>query len=311
MREVTRGRHIDLKSPRGYYLDYSRSADPSGPVDDGGLPVSRRDRATHDPGEVARFALGNLEIYLEGGSESRRDRFERAAAWLAENMEFVPGSFGGWAMSDPPRAFRAGLAPGWFSGAVHAECVSVLTRASLLLGLKGAIEAARDAFPAFRTPVQDGGLLREVGEEGHEGAVESLALVEEYPMPERPSMTLSGHTRAVWSIFDYWRATNDGEASRLLERCAAGAEFVLDRYDTGYWVRADLDPAWRGVRLSSPEGLAEQALGAAILADVTGLRAFRDASRRWRGYAASPAARARAALERLSFALRNPGAPRG
>lgn len=311
MRDVERGRHIDLRSPRGYYLDYSRYADPRGPVDDDGLPVIRRNGAAHDPGGVARFALGNLEMYLEGGSQSRRNRFERAAAWLADHMEFVPGSFGGWAMPDPPRAFLDVLAPGWFSGAVHAECVSALTRASLLLGVGGAIEAAGEAFPAFRTPVEEGGLLREVGEGGHEGAVESLALVEEYPMPGRPSMTLLGHVRAVWAIFDYWRATGDSEASRLLERCSRGAEFVLDRYDTGYWTRADLDTAWHGARLSSRDALSEQALGAAILADVTGLPAFGDASRRWRRHAARGASRARAALGRLAFALRNPGAPAG
>jgi hypothetical protein len=310
MRQAGRGRHIDLKSPRGYYLDYSRWADPGRRLDEQGLPLSRVVRAAHDPGEVARYALGNLEIYLEGGSGSRRDRFERAAVWLAGNMELVPGSFGGWAMLDPPRAFRGDLAPGWFSGAVHAECVSVLVRASLLLGVKGAIEAAREAFPAFRTPVEEGGLLREVGERGHEGAVESLVLVEEYPMHERPSMALAGHTRAVWSIFDYWRATDDAEASSLLERCAQGTEFVLERYDVGYWTRADLDPAWRGSRLLSPGGLAEQALAMAVLHDMTGRRAFADASRGWRRHAASTASRARAALGRLAFGLANPGAPR-
>jgi len=122
-------------------------------------------------------------------------------------------------------------------------------------------------------------------------------------------MTFPGHTRAVWAIFDYWRATGDAEASRLLERCARGAEFVLDRYDTGYWARADLDPAWRGARLSSPDALAEQALGAAILADVTRRSVFSDASERWRRYGARAASRARAALARLAFALANPGAP--
>jgi len=311
MRAVGRGRHIDMRSPRGYYLDYSRCADPRGSVDVDGLPLSRGDRAAHHPGEVARYALGNLEIYLEGGNESRRDRFERGARWLAESMEFVPGSFGGWAMPAPPRAFQGSLASGWFSGAVQAECVSVLVRASLLLGVERAIEAAREAFPGFRTPAEEGGLLREVGEGGHERAVESLALVEEYPMPERPSMALSGHARAVWSIFDYWRATGDSEASSLLERCVEGTEFVLDRYDTGYWTRADLDSTWRGARLSSRGGIAEQALALETLRDMTGRRAFGEAAGRWRRHAASLRSRARASIQRLAFGRANPGAPAG
>lgn len=297
-------------SPRGYYVDLARWSDPAGPVDADGLPVSRVDRATHDPGEVARYALGNIELYLEGGSESRRGRVERAAAWLAEHMEFVPGSFGGWAMPDPPRGFRGDLAPGWFSGAVHAECVSALVRASLLLGVSRALEAATEAFPAFRTPVDEGGFLREVGEKGHhEGAIESLAFIEQYAMRERPSMDLPGHVRAVWAISDYWQATDDSEARRLLERCVSGTEFVLDRYDLGYWTRRDLDSTWRGVRVSSSEGIAEEALGLAILHEMTGRGAFAEAARRWRGYEASARCRVRAALLRAAFRLANAGAP--
>jgi hypothetical protein len=185
----------------------------------------------------------------------------------------------------------------------------VLVRASLLLGVKGAIEAAREAFPAFRIPVEEGGFLREVGESGHEIALESLAIIEEYPMPERPSMTLTGHARATWALFDYWRATGDREAESLVARCAGGAEFALDRYDVGYWARADLDSAWRAPRLSSRDGIAEQALVMTILRDLTGRSAFGEASLRWRRYEQSVAARTRAALGRIAFALTNPGAP--
>lgn len=308
MRETARGRHIDLTSPRGYYVDCSRWADPSGPVDGDGLPVGRRGEP-HVPGDVARYALGNLGIYLEGGNRSRRSRFERGARWIADNMELVPGSFGGWAMPEPPRAFAGHLESGWFSGAAHAECVSVLVRASLLLGLPGALEAARSAFPAFRTPVDDGGLLREIGEEGHEATVESLAIIEQYPMPDRPSMVLLGHVRAVWAIFDFWRATDDSAARRLLDRCVSGTEFILDMYDLGYWARGDLDSAWRGVRLSSATGIAEDALGLTILHEMTGRSAFGEAARRWRRYAASPRSRVRASFLRSAFRLTNPGAP--
>lgn len=300
-----------MTSPRGYYLDLARWSDPRGPVDADGLPVSRVDGETHDPGEVARYALGNIELYLERGSESRRDRIERAAVWLANHMEFVPGSFGGWAMPDPPRALGGELAPGWFSGAVQGECVSVLVRASLLLGVPRALEAAREAFPAFRTPVDEGGFLREVGEKGHhEGAIESLAFIEQYAMPERPSMDLLGHVRAVWGILDYRQATDDDEARRLLERCVSGTEFVLDRYDLGYWTRRDLDTAWRGARLPSPAGILDEAVALEIIYEMTGRDAFAEAARRRRGYGASARRRLRASLLRAAFRLGNRGAPR-
>jgi len=309
MREVGRGRHIDLTSPRGYYLDYSRWADAAGPTDAAGLPVRLAGAAERSPRHVARYALGNLELYLEGGSESRRNRFASAARWITDNMEFVPGSFGSWAMPDPPAAFRGDLEPGWFSGSAHAECVSVLVRASLLLSLSGAIEAAAEAFPAFRTPVAEGGLLREVGEAGHEGAVDSLAIVEEFPMADRASMVLLGHVRALWAIFDYARASRDDAARRLFDRCTSGLEFLLHRYDLGFWTRLDLDARWRGPRLSSPAGIAEQALSLRIVHQMTQRTAFSDAGARWSRYAESAGPRLRASVQRLAFRLANPGAP--
>lgn len=309
MRGPGRGRHIDLTSPRGYYLDYSGWADPAGPTGAAELPVRRRGDADRLASHVARYALGNLELYLENGSESRRDRFERSARWIADNMEFVPGSFGGWAMPAPPRALRGRLEPGWFSGSTHAECVSVLVRASVLLSLPGALEAAAEAFPAFRTPVTEGGLLREVGEAGHEGAVDSLAIVEEFPMADRASMVLLGHVRALWAIFDYARASRDDTAWRLFDRCASGLEFLLDSYDVGFWTRHDLDAGWRGTRLSSLAGIAEQALSLDVLHQMAHRPAFSDAGKRWSGYAMSAGPRLRASARRWAFRLANPGAP--
>ena len=111
----TPGKHIDGNSPRGYYLEHALWADPLGRRDEAGLPVFSTDDggAVYSPEDVARTALGNLEVYLANGSPLRRARFEEGARWLMANAEEIPGSFIGWPMPRVPGAFREQLPEGW------------------------------------------------------------------------------------------------------------------------------------------------------------------------------------------------------
>jgi hypothetical protein len=304
---AARGRHVDLSSPRGYYLDYSPWADAADPWHDQAPPTGGgrpRDPAPL-PSEVARWALGNLELYLGNGNVGRRDRFESGARWMIDNIEVIPGSFGGWAMQDPPEALAEHFRPGWFSGAVHAECVSTLVRAAALIQLDHALETASSALGGFATPVEDGGFLREVGGGGLEGGLDSPALFEEYPMVGRRSAVLSGHARALLAVFDYRLVTGDFSARMLFERAVAGLELVLDRYDTGSWARRDLDDEWRGPNLANERQLQEQILLLGVLSEITQSESFRTREARWRAYTADWRARLKALYARIVFTLTN------
>ena len=221
---ATRGRHVDLSSPRGYYLDYSAWADAgdpwhgSAPHADGAAGT----RPVPSPSHVARWALGNLELYLGNGNAGRRDRFEAGARWLVDNIEVIPGGFGGWAMGAPPEAFAEHLRPGWFSGAVHAECIATLMRAASLIQADEALDVARTALGGFGTPVEDGGFLREVGGAGHEGGLDSPIFLEQYPMAARRSMVLAGHARAILALFDCVLLTGDFSTRTLFDRSVRG-----------------------------------------------------------------------------------------
>ena len=58
----------------------------------------------------------------------------------------------------------------------------------------------------------------------------------------------------------------DGFVADVGDSAIRAAIRSLDRYDIGYWTRADLDSSWRGARLSSQKGLSEQSLALAVLA---------------------------------------------
>jgi len=290
VRRIRRGRHVDPRAPRGYYIDYSELADPRGPLDAEGLPrlPSAVDGLAHSALDLARFALGNLEIYLDNGSLERRERFRLAVERLVAAMERVPASFGGWALPPGPRAYRSQLPTARFAAGTQGECLSALVRAWTLLNLEEAGEAAAAAFAAFTAPVDDGGLMREVGDASGDAGTESPIFLEEYPIAERVVMDLSGHCRGALGIYDYWKASGDVLAGPHLRRSIAGLEFVLDMYDLGYWTRDDLDARRRGGSVSSIASLREHVLHLSSLSELAGSVPLGEAARGWAGYLSRP-----------------------
>ena len=311
MGRLERGKHIDPESPRGYYVDFSWHADARGPVGAFGLPAWRRAsrRSRPSPLEIARYALGNLELYLGSGSAERRDCFEAATRMLIDDIEVVPSTFGGWVAQDAPSPYMSLLPSGAFAAGVQGECVSVLARASSLLDVPGALETARTAVAAFSAPVSDGGLLREIGDEGEEGGLPSLAFMEEYPIEDRAVLDLSGHVRAMWGIHDYAAIAEDGAAVSLFDRCVRGLEFELDRFDLGHWTRPNLD-AERGIELSGIAGIREQILQMELMYELTGREPFREAACRWRGYQSGWRARSKVFLQGMASGVGRSGGTR-
>jgi len=309
MAEQKPGRHIDLHSPRGYYLDYSHMAGAEPACDDRGVPIVRvkGGGTACSPPLAARTALGNLEVYFETGNSNYRERFSQLARWLVESIEVLPGSFGGWSMPEIPRRLRGELPAGWFSASAHAECIAVLIRSASLLHMDGALEAAWRALGAFHTSVDDGGFLREIGEAGSDCGVDSLAFIEEYPVPDAPRMILGSHVRAVWALFDFLNADDDPGVRALLGRCIRGLVFTLDRFDLGYWTSASLDG--RRIRPASFERHCTHVQMMEVLHRMTGEQPFEEAARRWHDYGQDSRGRARAKLARARAALANAGTP--
>lgn len=305
--EAPRGSHIDLASPRGYYFDYSARVDYAGPTDALGIPMltDERGHGVYSPPDVAQFAFGNLELYLNTGNERRRRLFEAAAAVLMRTAEEVPGSYIGWPMPVAPRALATKLGSGWFSGMAHGECVSVLVRADSLFRVEGALDCASRAMGGFHLTVEDGGFLREVGSPGQEGGLESLAFIEEYPMLDRPSLVLNGHVHAMWGVYDHWKVAHDHASEVLFDRCLRGLRFLLDRYDLGYWTRYDLDERWRGANPSSPIYHRIHIAQMEVLHRMTGDEELLAAARRWDSYAGSPWKRLKAYWRKVRFKVLN------
>ncbi len=302
------GKFVDLRSPRGYHLAYAAFAGGCESNDALRLPLTmgRRAGVAHSPWLMARSALACLELYLENGNQKKRAGFERIAHWLIDNYEEDSGGFLGWPMPTVPRAFRGGLSDGWFSGSAHAECVAVLIRAGALLNMDGALDCARRAVIGFATPVEEGGFLREVGEEGEAGGLDTMAFAEEYPIPGRASMTFGGQARAMFALSDFAALEGDDGIRILLDRYSRGLEYVLDGFDLGFWSRLDQDAGWRGTRITSITQHAEQVLQLSLLARITQCEAFESTSERWGTYARLRGHRWKSGLLVGRFRIMNP-----
>jgi len=302
---------VDEASPRGYVLDYSDLVDAIGPDDDCGLPLTTTLAGPRQsPAALAKYGLGSLELYLRTGNPARRAAVETVARWLIENNEEIPCGFLGWPMPVVPRAYARDLPEHWFSGEAHAECISLLSRASALLGVDGADETVRRAVGGLWTPIDDGGLARELGEGGAEGGLESALFVEQFPMEDRPSLVLGTQLRAMTALRDTSLPHSlgpDEGVRATLGRMERGLTHVLDSYDTGYWSRFDLDERWRGTPLASPLRHGEHVLQLERHARLSGNGLVAATASRWRRYAAHAGLRRRAWWGRLGFWIANRG----
>jgi len=302
---------VDESFPRGYVLDYSDLVDAIGPDDDRGLPLTTTPAGPrHSPAVLAKYGLGSLELYLRTGNTARRAAVETVARWLIENNEEIPCGFLGWPMPTVPRAYARDLPEHWFSGEAHAECISLLSRASSLLAVDGADETVRRAVGGLWTPIDDGGLARELGDGGAEGGLETALFVEQFPMEGRSSLVLGTHLRAMTALRDASQladAEQDEGARATLRRMELGLEYVLESYDTGYWSRFDLDERWRGTPLASPLRHGEHILQLERHAGASGSRLAAATATRWGSYAVRARSRRHAWWGRLGFWVVNGG----
>jgi hypothetical protein len=305
--EAPIGCHIDPAEPRGYYLDYSSRVEYPGSTDASGVPIhsSEGGRPVRHPPDVAQFALGSLELYLETGDERWRRPFEAAVDVLLEEAREAPGGSLSWAMASAPAVLAGSLGSPWFSAMAHGECVSVLVRAGRLFGRDDALASASRAVPFLATPVEGGGVLRDAAR--FAAVPGDGVFLEEYPMRGRPSLVLNGHVHALWGIHDHAAATGEASSRELLERSVNGLRMLLPRFDLGFWTRYDLDEAWRGINVSSPFYHRIHVRQLTIVHRLTGDDLFLETARRWQAYLDRPWNRARGTLGKARFKLANPG----
>jgi hypothetical protein len=189
--------------------------------------------------------------------------------------------------------YRTRLKAPWYSALAQGQGISVLVRAHRLLGGTVYLDAAQRAFEPFLKTVDNGGVTYR-DDSGH-------TWLEEYIISP-PTHVLNGFIWASWGVYDYFLATGEPVARRLLDQTVETLADNLHLYDAGFWSLYEQSGTWLKM-VASPFYHHLHIVQLEILYRLTGREIFRKYAMRWDGYRKSSLKRAAALLYKAVFKL--------
>ena len=291
----TENPHASPKELGEYYMLFAEKADYQGAYDAAGIP--QLDYHGHiglqyNPIAIAQYGLGNYNLWRRTSDPRRKQKFLLIADWLCSHLE--PNSHGlavwnhhfNW-------EYRDTLKAPWYSALAQGQGISVLVRAHKETGDPKYLDAAQRAFMTFRRPIADGGVAF-TDESGD-------LWFEEY-IVSPPTHILNGFIWALWGIYDYVHATDDGSAEELFGRGVLTLLHNLQRYDLGFWSLYEQS----GTRLPMVASRFYHQLHIVqlwVMYRLTRQDLFAQVADRWERYSRSQSNRIRALLYKAVFKL--------
>ena len=278
-----------------YYMPFAEKADYQGPYDAQGIP--QLDYHGHiglqyNPIAIAQYGLGNYNLWRRSGEIERKQKFFRVADWLCSHIERNGQGLRVW-NHHFNWEYRDTLKDPWYSGLAQGQGISVLVRAYKESGEPHYLEAARQAFASFQSPIEQGGVAF-TDESGD-------LWFEEY-IVSPPTHILNGFIWALWGVHDFALASNDADARELFAGGVRTLLHNLDRYDLGFWSLYEQS----GTRLPMVASRFYHRLHIVqlrIMHRLTGEKKFSEVAERWESYTRSRANRTRALCYKSAFKL--------
>jgi len=244
------------------------------------------------PVDIAQYALGNFEIYLDNGNEHHKGAFLKQADWLVSNITIKPGGFGVWE-HDFVLPYYSFKVP-WVHGMAQGLAVSVLLRAHQLSGDNAYLESAKKAYGIFEKSMEEGG-VRYIDKNGN-------IWLEEYPVSPPPHI-LNGFIFALFGVHDFYSATKNEKVLDLWKAGVQTMEENLNLYDLGYWSRYNLvhqHPATKSYHALHVRQLK-------VLCELSGKTIFGVYADKWEKCLNNPINRGRATLKRGAVHIKRHG----
>ena len=278
-----------------YYMPFLAKAEYRAHLDEQGIPMLDYHGTIgtqYNPIAIAQFGLGNFNLFQRTGDESYRTKFILAADWLLDNL--VENQFGipVW-MHHFDFEYQEVLRSPWYSGLAQGQGLSVLVRAYKLTQKEAYLEAAHQAFRAFKVPVTEGGVI--FLDENDQ------LWIEEY-IVRQPSHILNGFIWSLWGVYDYYLATNSDQAKQLYEAGLRTIQENLSRYDTGSWSLYDLS-ALKLKMIASHFYHQLHIVQLRIMYNLTGEETFLEYAKRWEAYLKKPFNRWIALFKKMMFKI--------
>lgn len=222
-------------------------------VDENGVPFLEIDgygKQRH-PAWIALYALAyaDREIYDSRLAGSKSDeKFQATLGWLEQNLQQDSSGQWVWQYEFDSTYNDISIKAPWSSAFAQAVGIQAFVVAYERSGDSRYLKLARKAAQALFTPLAEGGFLFEAYGD---------VWFEEIPVPiDNPGHILNGHMRVLLALSDLHKASNDGEIATWLKRGTDTLYRWLPKFDTGYWLRYDLNPRKAELlfRLANPYG---------------------------------------------------------
>lgn len=217
---------VDLPFDRLWYLGTPLQSFDDYPQDDDGVIVFTYDgREFYNPVQIAQRGMWFGENYRRTGDERYLKRSEaHASRLLAEAVEvdgalYLPYRFDFRLHGKKDQVMQAP----WYSGMAQGQALSLFLRLHEWTGRDAYREAADGLMKSLHP--QRGAGEPSVARLDCEG----YYWIEEYPR-EVSTKTLNGFVFGIYGVYEYWRATGDAEAERLVRASLATLKRYLPEY---------------------------------------------------------------------------------
>jgi heparosan-N-sulfate-glucuronate 5-epimerase len=231
---------------------------------------------------MARYSLGNLELFLETGEQRYEQVFMTQVKWLFHNLT-IKKNYAFWEHRYTLPYYDFTLP--WVHGLGQALGMTALLKAYQLTKKKPYLKAAEQVLHSFDVDVSHGG-VQYVDEAGD-------VWFEEYAVLPPPHV-LNGFITILFGLHEFHRITQNENAKQLWEKGLTTVTKHIDEFDTGYWSLYELlrgIPATKNYHRMHIWQLE-------VLHQLTGKDIFQIYAKRWKAYAMKQANNTHAQLKR-------------
>jgi len=239
-------------------------------INESGIPVMEIEggEKVMNPSTIALYALGYIgyedfsEDYYKLNISKDDAKFKECLEWLVNNLTKTEKNVFVWEYGFNHTYNDIIIAAPWYSAFGQAAGIQALLVGYKELQEKKYLDAAIKAAEVLMLPIKDAGLMFAKGDE--------LWFEEVANSTENPSHILNGHMRALISLHMLNEVTGEKKYKDYFEKGMATLIKWLPKYDTGYWLRYDLNPRKEELlfRFSNPYGeLANLAISKIVIKD--------------------------------------------
>lgn len=206
-------------------------------IDKDGVPIMNIEKIgkVRHPAWIGIYALqyADAESFYDLVVDEDKERFANCISWIKRNYKTTAEGYTVWMYDFDSTYNDVTIEKPWYSAFGQALPIEALVEYYNQYGDQEALELAQAAAEILFVDISEGGLLFQDGEN---------YWFEEIPTLENPSHILNGHMRTLIALDKLYQASQNEQYRNWFEKGAITLSKWLPQYDTGYWLRYDLNP---------------------------------------------------------------------